>query len=228
MYLKLIEKKQEAKDVTTFVFEPYQETLTWKAGQYLHYVLHHRPTDDRGSDRWFTVSSAPYTKHPSITTRFAAEKGSSFKAELQKLEVGGWIEISVAEGDFTVEDPSLNYVFIAGGIGITPFHAILDEANHNGVQINVTLLYSNRTSDVTFKTELDAFAAANPNLHINYITDPERINADTIKKYVPDITTPIFYVSGPKPMVESLATTLEGMGISKEHLKLDDFPGYAE
>jgi len=227
MNFTLIEKKQEAKDVTTFIFEP-AEPLTWKAGQYLHYVLHHRPTDDRGSDRWFTVSSAPYTKRPSITTRFTAEKGSSFKAALEKLAVGETIEIATVEGDFTVEDPSLEYVFIAGGIGITPFHSILDEANHGGIKLTVTLLYSNRSSDIAFKRELDAFAAVNPNLRIVYVTDPERINEDTIKKYVPDIQKPLFYISGPKPMVESLAAVIEGLGVAKEHIKLDDFPGYAE
>jgi len=225
MWLQLIEKKQETKDVTTFVFKP-SDPLTWKPGQYLHYLLHHEPTDDRGSDRWFTVSSAPYTGLPSITTRFTPEKGSSFKKALAELKVDGYIEITGVEGDFTVEDAAQEYVFIAGGIGITPFHSILAEASHAGTRLKATLLYGNRDTDVPFKAELDAFAKENPNLVIHYITMPERIDADAIKKFVPDLQKPLFYISGPEPMVKSLAEVAAGLGIPKEHIKLDDFPGY--
>src|SRR5690348_2113469 len=98
MNLKLIEKKQETLDVVTFVFEP-EAPLVWSAGQYIHYILRHDSADDRGEERWFTVSSAPYTKHPSITTRFAPEHGSSFKAALAKLAVGDSIEMTGVEGD---------------------------------------------------------------------------------------------------------------------------------
>ncbi len=81
MKLKLTEKKQETPDVTSFIFTP-SEPLTWKAGQFLHYVLHHEPTDERGSDRWFTNSAAPFENHVRITTRQTIDNGSSFKKKL--------------------------------------------------------------------------------------------------------------------------------------------------
>ncbi len=225
MILTLRERKPEAKDVESFVFEP-AGPLVWKAGQYLHYVLHHRPTDDRGSDRWFTVSAAPSEGHVMVTTRFAGDKGSSFKKELATLKVGDTIEISEVEGDFIIEDPSAEYVFIAGGIGITPFRAILTEAASAGVMPKVTLLYGNRDTDVPFKAELDAIAANNPNLAIHYITAPEKIDEAAIRAHVADLSTPLFYVSGPAPMVMSLAEVLKGMGVAEARIKLDDFPGY--
>src|SRR5215469_18235927 len=98
MKLKLIEKRQETSNVTTFIFEP-KEALFWQPGQYLHYVLHHEPTDDRGSDRWFTNAAAPFENHVRITTRQTTEKGSSFKKKLFSLVEGKSIEISVVEGD---------------------------------------------------------------------------------------------------------------------------------
>jgi len=84
MKLKLIEKKQETPDVISFIFSP-SETLTWQPGQFLHYVLHHEPTDDRGSDRWFTNAAAPFEGNVRITTRLASENGSSFKKKLFSL-----------------------------------------------------------------------------------------------------------------------------------------------
>jgi ferredoxin-NADP reductase len=225
MKLKLIERKQEAPGVESFIFEP-EEPISWTPGQYLHYVLHHEPTDDRGSDRWFTVSAAPFEKRPAITTRYADEKSSSFKKKLFSLVPGKSIEISRVEGDFIIEDPSQEYVLIAGGIGITPFHSILKQADHDGIKLNATLLYGNRDEHAVFRDELNSFAANNPNLAIHYITAPDRVDESSIRKLVPDLSRPLFYVSGPEPMVTALAQTLKGMGVSDDRIKLDDFPGY--
>jgi ferredoxin-NADP reductase len=224
MKLTLIEKKEEVPGVTSFIFEP-EEALTWKAGQYLHYVLHHEPTDDRGSDRWFTVASAPFEKKVMITTRLAAEKGSSFKKELAGLEIGASIEISAVEGDFTLA-PERECVFIAGGIGITPFHSILKQADHAGEKPKIKLFYSNRDENVPFRQEIETFAKNNPNLLVHFISAPKRIDEPTIREFVPDLQSPLFYVSGPEPMVKSLADVLESMGVPKNNIKLDDFPGY--
>lgn len=225
MILTLRARKSEAKNVESFTFEP-AGPLVWQAGQYLHYVLHHRPTDDRGSDRWFTVSAAPSEGHVMVTTRFAGGVGSSFKKELAALNVGDTIEVSEVEGDFTIEDTAAEYVCIAGGIGITPFRAILTEAAHAGVMPKVTLLYGNRDADVPFKAELDAIAAGSTNLAIHYITAPQVIDEAAIRALVPNLGAPLFYVSGPAPMVMSLAEVLKGMGVAEARIKLDDFPGY--
>ena len=228
MILTLTARKPEAKDVESFIFEP-AGPLVWRAGQYLHYVLHHRPTDDRGSDRWFTVSAAPSEGHVMVTTRFAgppAGGGSSFKKGLTALKVGDIIEISEVEGDFVIADPSAEYVFIAGGIGITPFRAILMEAFHAGVMPKVTLLYGNRDADFPYRAELDALAKKNPHLIIRYIIAPERIDEAAVRAQVPDLKKPLFYVSGPEPMVGSLADMLKAMGVAPDRIKLDDFPGY--
>jgi len=225
MKLNLVQRKSEIPGVESFIFKP-AEPLSWKAGQYLHYVLHHEPTDSRGSDRWFTVASAPHEKDVMITTRQANEKGSSFKNALFAMNVGEEIEISSVEGAFTVDDAGKEYVFIAGGIGITPFHSILKEADKKGQKLKVTLIYSNRDSQVPFKTELEGFAKNNPDIVIHYVTSPDRIDEEKISQIVPDLQKPEFYLSGPAPMVFSLSESLEKMGIPKEHIKLDDFPGY--
>ena len=77
MKLKLAAKKTESPGVESFIFKP-EEPLAWKAGQFLHYVLNHLATDDRGSDRWFTIASAPWERHVMLTTRLASKQGSTF------------------------------------------------------------------------------------------------------------------------------------------------------
>lgn len=226
MKLKLIQKKKEAPDVTSFIFKP-SEPVSWKAGQFFHYILHHEPTDDRGSDRWFTISSAPFEDKVMITTRFTPDKGSTFKKVLKDLKIGELIEVSDLDGEFVIDDPKKEYVFIAGGIGITPFRAILMQLMHEKKPINVTLLYSNRDQKITFKKELEAIAQNNPNFKIHYIFSPEHIDERKIREFVPDLQKPLFYVSGPEPMVEKLGNTLKGMGIPEGNIKQDFFPGYS-
>src|SRR6201996_2481136 len=185
MKLKLKLRKAESPGVESFVFKP-EKPLTWKAGQFLHYVLNHSDTDDRGSDRWFTIASAPFERHVMITTRLAASKGSTFKKTLKGLKTGDEIEVSDLDGDFIVDDSKKEYVFIAGGIGITPFRSILKQAAHDGKHLHVTLIYANREKSVTYQKELETLAARNPDLRIHYLFKPQRIDKDAIKKLVPD------------------------------------------
>ncbi len=228
MRLTLTSRKLEVPGVETFAFTP-SEPFAWKAGQFLHYVLHHEPTYERGSDRWFTIAAAPSEGVVKITTRFTAEKGSSFKKALAGLKVGDAMEVSDLDGDFTIEDPTgsaQEYVFIAGGIGITPFRAILKEFDHNKMQAAVTLLYANRDQDIVFKDEFESFARNSPKLKIHYVIAPERIDVAKIGEFVRDPQKPLFYISGPEPMVESLGNALKEAGVPADHLKQDWFPGY--
>lgn len=122
MKFTLSATKQEANDTFSFIFAP-EQPLQWKAGQLLRYVLNHPNPDDRGVERFFSIASAPHEKHVMLTTRFAP-KSSSFKKALKNLRPGDAIEAHDLEGDFVVDDSETTFVFIAGGIGITPFRAI--------------------------------------------------------------------------------------------------------
>jgi ferredoxin-NADP reductase len=223
--LKLNARKVESPGVESFIFKP-EEPLFWKAGQFLHYVLNHAPTDDRGSDRWFTIASAPYERHVMVTTRFNSKRSSTFKKTLRALKPGDSIEVSDLDGDFIVSDPKKLYVFIAGGIGITPFRSILKQAEHQEKQLRVTLLYANRKVVAAYKKEFDAMAKRNPHLKIHYLFHPQRIDKKIVKELVPDLKKTLFYVSGPEPMVESIGKMLQQIGVPKKRIKQDWFPGY--
>jgi ferredoxin-NADP reductase len=225
MKLKLVNIRQETKDVKSFIFEP-ENSITWVAGQFMQYTLPHKNPDDRKDQRWFTISSAPYTKKPQITTRLNPDKGSSFKSALQDLKIGDEIEVDAPEGDFVVEDPARNFVFVAGGIGVTPFHSILAEAQYGGQNLNVHMLYGNKSEDIPFKEEFEKMEAQNPNFKVEYIIDPDKISIEKIQDAMDLVENPLLYISGPEPMVESLVKQLGGKGIEENNIKTDYFPGY--
>jgi len=227
MKLTLVEHKVEEPNVESFIFKP-AEALSWKAGQFLRYTLPHEPVDERGTSRWFTIASTPFEKVVQLTTRFSEKNGSTFKKALRALQIGDEVEASGADGSFVIgEGASRPYVFIAGGIGITPFRAILKQTQHENMPITATLLYANRDEHIIFKEELEALTQDIPNLKIHYILSPQHIDENTIKKLVPDLQKPLWYISGPEPMVEGVTKTLQTMNVSTDQMKRDWFPGYS-
>jgi ferredoxin-NADP reductase len=224
MRLTLVEKKPEAGDAISFRFSP-DVPISWQAGQYLHYVLPHTDPDDRGVERWFTIASAPHEGHIQVTTRMS-EPHSTFKGALNALPIGGTIEADGPEGDFIADDPSSELILIAGGIGVTPYRAMLLDLDHKGVSINAHLLWANRTNDFPFREELEALQARHQNFRIRYVVNPERIDEAFIRANVLDLQKPIFYTSGPEPMVLALIEVLRSMGVPDAHNRKDDFPGY--
>ena len=224
MQLKLVETRQEAADVKSFFFEP-ESPLTWKAGQYIHYKLPHPNADDRGIERYFSIASAPFEKRVMLTSRFA-QKGSSFKRALASLPIGGRIEADPPEGDFVVEHFDKPLVFIAGGIGITPFRAILLDLKQRKQPLKIKLLYANRTDDLAFRDTLESLRRENAEFKIEYLIGDNRLGGNSIRQAAPDLNSARFYVSGPEPMVESMDRTLKDLGVADSNVVNDFFPGY--
>ena len=224
MKLKLIKRQPLFEDVETFIFEP-DEPVSWQPGQYMHYVFPHSNEDNRGEERWFTISSTPYEKNITITTRFTEEKGSSFKKALRGLKAGDAIQADGPKGKFIIEDFDKKYVLVAGGIGVTPYHSMLLQFDHDGKMPDIELLYANRDENFVFGDEFAALAVKYPNLHISKYVGDRHIEADDLKPYADDQSKTI-YLSGPEPMIENFEKTLKDMGVPEERLKTDFFPGY--
>ena len=120
--LTLIEKNEIVAGTLEFVFTP-DKPLTFRPGQYLEWTLGHTPSDDRGNRRYFTIASSPTESTVRLGVRISESK-STFKRALKDMQIGDVVSASSLAGDFVLpEDAKKKLVFIAGGIGITPFGA---------------------------------------------------------------------------------------------------------
>ena len=146
MKMQLISKIKETKDVTSFIFEP-QEKIQWLPGQFLHYNLPHDNPDNRGTERWFTISAAPFEGHIQLTTRQAIQGGSTFKKALFDLKIGGYIDADTPDGCFLINPSYKKHIFIAGGIGITPYRSMIVQANNDNKMPDIYLLYKNHDQE---------------------------------------------------------------------------------
>lgn len=220
--LKLIEKEHLLDNVWAFRFEP-SEPLAWTAGQYMSVELPHEKPDGEGTKRWFTVSSAPYEKIVQITTRVTK---STFKQALVRLKAGDELQLlDKLHGDFVWQDSSQPIVFVAGGIGITPFRSILKQRAHDRLPLNVTLVYGTRTPEVPFKDELQEWTEQDADLKVYYVVGIS-LSAVHIAKLVPGLSKSLVYLSGPQPLMIALSNDLKKHGLPEAQLKQDFFPAY--
>jgi ferredoxin-NADP reductase len=233
MLLTLTDRRREGDAVESFRFQPDQ-AFDFKAGQYLKYTLPHPESDSRGVSRFFTIASAPAEDLVMLTTRLSTP-GSTFKQMLQQLEKGAVIEATGPFGRFVYSDYETPAVFIAGGIGITPFRSILMDLASRASQADVTLLYANNTPSIPFRRLLDDLARERPSWNIAYtVSHPDaewrgpigRIDGRFIREHASLTREPLFYVSGPKAMVTATTETLEASGVAAGRIKQDFFPGY--
>jgi len=231
--LKLVSRQAFPGGQEEFTFAP-QRPLHYQAGQYLEVTLPHARADLRGTRRMFTISSAPEEKTIKITTRYA-EKSSSFKTALQRLKIGQTITATDVRGDFLLlADTSQKLLFIAGGIGVTPFRSHVQSLRERGEKRDTVLLYAVRHADeVLFEDILFAKASgvrvvvvasdAIPVKGREYISAPS-ITGDVLTQAVPDIAQRHVYISGSPAMVAAVAKLAHAQGAAR--VQTDDFTGY--
>ena len=224
--------ENRARTVYTFWFEP-ERPVNWLAGQYIEMTLPHADPDSRGTKRWFTLSSSP-TQAPliSITTKLVAQNGSSFKRALMALRPGDAVHISEPMGDFVLpKDPDLPLVFVAGGIGITPFHSIITFLLDTKQARNVTLIYAvAQPQDMVFEKTFERygmnrlFVTSRPDRTWDGLTG--QLSGQRIVTLARPADDGLIYLSGPEPMVESLQNQLLTAGFNQNRIVGDFFPGY--
>ena len=220
--LTLISKENLVDNVWAFRFEA-DESISWTPGQFIRVELFHENADGEGTKRWFTISSTPHDGYIQITTRVT---DTTFKQALVALPVGGMMRlVEQPDGDFVWEDSSRPLVFIAGGIGITPFYSMLKSRGHGGQPVNATLVYNGRDNNLPFMEELEAAANRHTEFKVIYAIG-EQLSFETLSKRVPDMTHSLIYLSGPEPMIEALGEDLLKNGLSRDSIKQDFFPNY--
>lgn len=224
MKVKLVAKQKIFSEVYNFVLST-DIPIVWEAGQYMRYQLTHSSPDDRGESRFFTISSAPFEKNLHLTTRINSSS-STFKQKLLSLEPGDTFDAFGPNGKFTVPRLEKPVVFIAGGIGITPFRSIIANLDHQNLAIPITLLYANKTNEIIFQAELEKIAQKHPEFTIHYFIDNNKLDQAALQQFTSNSNPSIFYISGPEGLMKSLFEMLQNSGISEDNIKHDFFPGY--
>lgn len=239
MKLKLIKVTEEAKGTKSFFWEPDRK-LDWIPGQYFYFTLPElKFPDPRGATRHFTTSTSPTEGNIlRVTTRIREESG--YKQTLDTLPVGTIIDAEGPSGTFVLDEKeSGNHIFIAGGIGVTPFRSMIKYAIDKNLDTKIALVYSNSTPEETaFLDELAAWEKQWKNLKLFVtVSHPEeskrkwngltgRIDEKLLRKAAGNIHNPTYWLCGPPGLVDAMEETMEKMKISDDKIRTEKFTGY--
>jgi len=235
---KLIARNEVAEGTMAFALDR-PTTFDFRAGQYMVVVLPNPPhTDAEGNRRVFSIASPPQdTTCLLLATRMT---GTAFKLSLAEVPLGTPVDLSGPAGDFVLhEDASRPAVFIAGGIGITPFRSMLQDAVSRHLPHRITLIYSNRTPEgAAFHEEFARLAQTHANLtYVPTMTQADKarqpwggerrhVSADFLRSHIAEIATSIFYLAGPPGLVAGITKAVSEAGVDPAHVRSEEFAGY--
>jgi ferredoxin-NADP reductase/Na+-translocating ferredoxin:NAD+ oxidoreductase RnfD subunit len=238
LLLRLKEKVQVAPDIWDFVFVPSKK-LAFVPGQYMEWTLATEDDDSRGNRRYFTLASSPTEATVRLGVKFHPNS-STLKRSLLAMRPQDEILATHLAGDFVLPaDPRQKCVFIAGGIGITPFRSMVQYLLDMRQWRPVVLFYVAKTpQDFVYRTVFEQARQALGMKTIYTVTDKHnaparwngsggRVTPQMIRAEVPDYETCQYYISGPSAMVESFRRMLRQMGVREDHIKTDFFSGLA-
>lgn len=235
----LVRKEIVAEGTMLFRFTK-PEGFSFLAGQSIDLTLVDPPeTDAEGVTRAYSLCSAPQEKELAIATRM---RDTAFKRVLGSLAPGAPLTFDGPFGSFFLhENARRPAVFLAGGIGITPFRSIILDWAARALPHSLFLFYSNRRpEDAPFLAELQAISRPQFTL-IATMTNAEQsaepwegergyIDAAMVEKHVPRPKekgdSPIYYLAGPLAMVTAMRAMLGGMGVSGDDIRFEEFSGY--
>lgn len=234
MKATVAEKREVAKGtlLVLFAVDGYPD---YRPGSYFWVELPDRGDDDeRGLRRHISLVTSPTERGVvGLATRL---RDSAFKRTLAALELGDEVEVEEPKGSFLLpEETDVDYVFVAGGIGITVFRSMLRFITDEGLPYRVTLVYSNRDrASAPFLDELEELEQRIAGLRVvltmtdepGWEGETRRLDADVLRDRLGSLDDKQFFVAGPPQMVEAVSGALLAAGVPEDRVVAGKFAGY--
>ncbi len=232
---RVVDVRQECHNVWTLQFAPpaSHPRFDFLPGQF-QFVTLLRGRGLPEEEHHFTISSSPMEREFHTSTIKAS---GDFTATIGETRPGDLAVIEAPFGRFSyvLHPEARDLVFLAGGIGITPFMSNLRHMYDVQAERRVLLLWANKTeADIVFKEELaNLEAGARPELRVVHILsqpgatwprEQGRLDRGTLQRLAGDrLASSIFFLCCPPPMTKSLLRVLKGLGVPEERISLEYF-----
>lgn len=219
------EVKQLNAIITEIALVPFQpnKTMPYAPGQFA-FISFADPLIS-SEQHPFSIVSTPESNE----LRFAIKKSGDYTRHIEKLQKGVMASIEGAYGKFTLSEiPNKRQIWIAGGIGITPFVSMAQYLFHQpeNKEYAIDLYYCVRNdSELAYQNLLAEFASNNKNFHlISFCSDMQgRINAKVVQDTSNGLENKDILICGPSVMMRMLREQLGQLGVSKRNIHSEDF-----
>jgi CDP-4-dehydro-6-deoxyglucose reductase/ferredoxin-NAD(P)+ reductase (naphthalene dioxygenase ferredoxin-specific) len=223
--------EQATHDIRVLYLEPDDSgPFVYSAGQYV------RAAFEGQEERDYSLASRPNDPFLALHIR-NARSGPSLYAST-RVGVGDKVTLRGPFGDTYLrpEHPG-PIVAVAGGSGLAPIKAIVEEALELGLKQPIHLYFGVRDErDIYMEAYFTGLCRRHPNLRFTPVlseasgkTKRRRgLVTDAIASDLRDLSGAVAYLAGPPPMVEAAGTLLRGLGVAAEDIHADAFIGEAE
>lgn len=207
--------------VYTVELAPAIAVPQFKPGQFLHLAIDaYDGTGFWPESRVFSIASSPRLRdHLAITY---AVKGAFTTRMEREMVVGGRVWAKLPYGEFVI-DSAKDAVLFAGGTGVTAFTAFLQSLPPD-LASRVLLFYGARNADLfVYRSLVEACAREVPSLACTFVSEATqgRLEVDRAWPAIAALPEPVFYLSGPPPMLDALTRQLRGHDVPAERIKTD-------
>jgi len=217
----------ETKD-TFSLYVNHSKPFKFTPGQFAFIRLDHGRIFSRHP---LTISSHPDDE----ALRFTIKCAGRFTKVASQLKKGQRIKVDGPFGNFVRKDKNRPLLFIAGGVGITPFMSLIkDRAKDLTSKQEVVLLYGSQTrGSIIFEKELHELQKDNPWLTVTHVLSREKtapaemktgyINKEVMVSSMSDLKSAMVYICGPESLKNSVKQALKDLGMPSSRIKVEDF-----
>lgn len=225
LVLTLSKIEKLSQSTNAFIFNK-PVGFNYSAGQYMEWTLPHKKSDLRGVRRFFTLASSPTEDNLALGVK-KYNPSSTFKNTLFEMKVGDTIYANQLKGDFVLPtDTSQKLVFLAGGIGVTPFRSMVKYLLDKNEKRDIVFIHSCSTADeFTYKDIFEKAKDVGLKTMCVDSSKDQHVTEELIKSQVPEYATRKYYISGSNGMVHGVKKTLGKIGIKPTAIKTDYFAG---
>lgn len=222
--LTVREVVEESHDITSLYLDGDHDE--YKPGQFM--IVNVENGKGYSEQHPYTISSSPTDGF----LRISAKAIGDFSGSLPALKPGSKALVEAPYGVFSYLNVRAGkLVFLAGGIGVTPFLSQLRHMRDTGAERTVRMIWGNKTrEDVAFSSELDAAQKELSDFKLVHVLSNEEwdgeqgfIDGGLIRKYIEEPTDWHFMVCGPPVMMNMVFKELKAMGVSKAQIHHERF-----
>jgi predicted ferric reductase len=198
---------------------PKKEKLQFEAGQFIFISFEQRGFPSESHP--FSIVSAQNED----VLRLGIKSLGDFTERLSDLKIG---TIALIEGPFGVfsykKAENKKQIWIAGGIGITPFISMAKSIHDS--EYNIDLYYCvNNQEEAVFMKELQSISEKNHDFHVIPWISKEKgfLNIESINKLSGNLVDKDYFLCGPPAMMKNMRKQLSTLNIPENHIHSEEF-----